>query len=110
MKFKPLLFIIVLIFTIITAQSINCQNIGKEGVYHVGPYKIIINKIVKIKMGNTDFPYIFYGFGFVEKDYEIVGTIKSCRDLQNGESILLMSSRQGRRGSETITITPLQLH
>ena len=108
MKFKLLLFIIVLIFTIITAQSINCQNIGKEGVYHVGPYKIIINKIVKIKMGNTDFPYIFYGYGFVEKDSVRVGTIESCHDLQNGMSHLIISRTNGE--IKIITITPLQLH
>ena len=109
MKFKPLLFIIVLIFTIITAQSISCEDISKKGVYHVGPYKITIVEINKIKR-NTGYPYIFYGYGFVEKDSERVATIESCYKLENGTSYLLISSRQGGGGSETIKITPLQLH
>ena len=59
MKFKPLLFIIVLIFTIITAQSISCEDISKKGVYHVGPYKITIVEIDEI-IRNTRYSALLF--------------------------------------------------
>ena len=108
MKFKPLLFIIVLIFTIITAQSISCENLSKQGVYHVGPYKISIDAITEIKRSNKGYMYIFYAVGFVEKHSRRVGSIISCNNVQNSKSYLVISGITGR--ARPIIITPFQLH